>query len=165
MRLDVTSVLRAVGNTQDVAESVKLLLPVEELDVASPVALDLHLTNTGEIVLVQGTLQGEVHLICSRCGKPFQALLQAEVEEEYRRGLPELTDEAEKELTEEDFIFAIDEDNTLDLTELVRQNLILALPEKPLCAADCPGPDLPAPPSSEKPTDPRLSVLRNLFPR
>ena len=163
MRLDLTPVLRAMGNTQEVVAQVKMIFPLEELDVVGSVALDLHLTNTGELVLVQGTVEGQINLVCSRCGKLFKTLVQAEVEEEYRRSLPELTEEAEKELTEDDFIFAIQEDHTIDLTELVRQNLILSLPVKPLCAPDCLGPDLPKS-SSEKQVDPRLSILRKLFP-
>jgi hypothetical protein len=45
----------------------------------------------------------------------------------------------EVELKESDFAFLIDEDNSIDLTELVRQNLLTALPIKPLCSSLCEG--------------------------
>ncbi|MBI5078545.1 hypothetical protein HZB08_00795, partial [Candidatus Saganbacteria bacterium] len=55
--------------------------------------------------------------------------------EEYAKTLPEAKVKKGKEieLKEADFVYSIEKDNSLDLDEIVRQNLLLALPIKPLC--------------------------------
>ena len=163
MRLNITDLLREVGNTQTISESVRMEFPLDELDLIGEVELNLELMNTGELVLVEGEVKGVTRLPCSRCGKIFKTPLVATVEEEYRRHPPVVTDETEKELMDEDFIFSIAEDNMIDLSELVRQNLILSFPTKPLCSWDCPGADVLRP--EEKKGDPRFDVLRKLFPK
>ena len=38
---------------------------------------------------------------------------------------------------EDDLVFPIESDNTVDLGEAIRQNMLLSIPMKPLCKADC----------------------------
>jgi uncharacterized protein len=49
------------------------------------------------------------------------------------------TGEGEREVEEDDLTTAFYENDTIDLGQLILEQLYLALPMKPLCAADCKG--------------------------
>jgi uncharacterized protein len=139
--LDLTELLRKAGNEVDVVEEEKLNFPEDNLILTEPVKINIHLTNTGTMVLLKGSFETKVELECARCLKKFIAPLRTEVEEEYAKipPQPRIPKEKEVELKEEDFVYPIGEDNILDLEEIIRQNLILALPIKPLCQENCKG--------------------------
>ena len=96
------------------------------------------ITHINRGVLVHCELSAEVKLICSRCLDTFLCPISFTAEEEFRPagsisgGLGLCSAE---ELEE----FTIDDNNMLDLGELIRQYVLLNLPMKPLCRADCPG--------------------------
>lgn len=141
MKIDLTELLRQVGNEADIIEEAKVSFPEDGLNLASPVKINLHLVNTGASVFVNGTLATEVELECSRCLKKFKRSLVVRIEEEYVKELPPLPPKntKESELKESDFVYPIGKDNSLDLGETIRQNLMLALPIKTLCREACKG--------------------------
>jgi uncharacterized metal-binding protein YceD (DUF177 family) len=47
----------------------------------------------------------------------------------------------ETKLKAEDFVFLVEPNNTIDLSEVVRQNILTELPIQPLCDKLCPGPE------------------------
>ncbi len=141
VKIDLTELLRQVGNEADIAEEAKVSFPEDGLNLTGPVKVDLHLVNTGASVYVTGTLATEAELECSRCLKKFKRQLSVRVEEEYVRELPAPPAKNAKgvELSENDFVYPLGKDNSLDLGELIRQNLTLALPIKILCREACKG--------------------------
>lgn len=137
MKLDLKELLRKVGNEAHIQREEKMNFAEDHLILTKPVKINLHLTNTGTSVMAEGTFETEVEQECSRCLKIFKMPLTAQIEEEYSKSLPTFYPNLkEVELKENDFVYPIDEDDTLDLDEIVRQNLILALPIKPLCPQD-----------------------------
>lgn len=96
------------------------------------------LLRTNRSILVQARLKSSVKVECSRCLRELLCSLTINVEEEYfptidvisGRPVPPVDDTG---------AFTIDENHILDLTEAVRQYLLLALPMKPLCREDCAG--------------------------
>ena len=138
MKIDLTDLLRQVGNEADITRTEEVSFAEDGLFLAGPVKVDLHLINTGYSVLLNGTFEGVAELECSRCLKKIRQELKVPVSEEYGRPAPapkvKMT-----ELKEEDFIYPLGKDNLLDLTELIRENLLLALPIKPLCREACKG--------------------------
>jgi len=138
MIIDLTDLLRVVGNEADIEQAEEIGLAEDGLVLASPVKVDLHLVNTGYSVLLKGTFEAVVELDCSRCLKKMRQELRVPVSEEYGRPSP-MPKAKITELKEEDFVYPLGEDNLLDLTELIRENLLLALPIKPLCQEACKG--------------------------
>lgn len=132
----MTELLRNTGNEAEVETTLTLK---DDLSLAGPVKVKLHLFNTGDSVLVNGRAEGELELECSRCLQPFHSKVTAEIDEEFSKAPPQFKKKGTLDLTEADFVYPIDKDNSLDLTELVRQNLLLALPAKALCREDCSG--------------------------
>lgn len=135
MKIDLTELLRQVGKEAALEEEFRISFPEDGLILTQPVKIKAHLVNTGASVLLNATVETEAEVECSRCGKKFRAPLNANISEEYSKNLPQPNYKKGKEveLKEEDFVYPIEEDNTLDLGETIRQNLLLALPIQPLC--------------------------------
>ncbi len=92
---------------------------LEQLKPASALAYDLHCELLpGDELLVRGRLVLPCLCICGRCGGDFRAEV-------------EVPDYCES--------FAVAGAETLDLTESVREGIILALPSYPVCKEDCKG--------------------------
>lgn len=89
-------------------------------------------------VLVQCKLTAEVKLICSRCLDTFLCPISFTAEEEFLP-ISDVSGDLAPSSQEQSEEFTIDNKNILDLSELIRQYILLNLPMKPLCRPDCPG--------------------------
>lgn len=98
----------------------------------------VRLTRTDKGILAQGKLQTELKLTCSRCLGPFSCPLTLNIEEEYFPTMDVLTG-ASLPSPEESGCFIIDEHHIIDLTEAIRQYIMLVMPMKPLCGEGCAG--------------------------
>ena len=94
-------------------------------NISRPVQYDLEAEMVDDAMLVRGRLSAELECECVRCLKPFTRPLE----------LPELT--LHLPLTGEDAV-TIDNDN-VDLTPYLREDMILEFPQHPLCKPDCAG--------------------------
>lgn len=167
MKIDVSDLLKSVGAGLRVEKAEKLDLQDENLALSSPVQVKLKLINTGITVLVTGTLNTNVKMTCCRCLKDFDLPVSVNIEEEYAKkhaGGHHEEEEAEDdeecvEIKDEDIIFEISEDNIIDLSEAIRQNIIVSLPIKPLCSKACQGIKIEIP-QKKKTVDPRLEKLK-----
>jgi uncharacterized protein len=92
----------------------------------SPACGEVTLLRTDRGVFVRGTLDTTFSAACSRCLAPIQQPLSLHIEEEYLPGA-------------EEGAFAISNNQDIDLSEAVRQYMLLAIPMKPLCRDDCAG--------------------------
>lgn len=103
-----------------------------------PVQGEMTLTRTNRSILIQGTLTVNAEMTCSRCLKLFKNKLTLFIEEEYFPIIDVITGIRLPEPEEEDS-FTIDEHHVLDLTEAIRQYIVIALPMKPVCKEECAG--------------------------
>ena len=106
-------------------EELELVGLDELIQVKEPVRYDLHITRLEGGIVVQGRLNVTLHCECARCLKPFV----------YRIELPEFA--CHMALTGEDTV-AVDND-TVDLTPFLREDILLEFPQHPLCEPDCGG--------------------------
>jgi uncharacterized protein len=163
MKIDISELLKNFGNEIRVEEDENVSFPEDDLIITAPVKVNLHLVNVGSSILVTGRLKARVRLNCVRCLKDFEKDFTVEVEEEYGKKPPSSrAKKGEVELKEEDFVFSVESDNTIDLTEAIRQNLMTALPIKPLCRESCKGVE-GGKGKKEKSVDPRLSKLKDIL--
>lgn len=98
----------------------------------------LNIQNTGLEYFCKGDVRAEVQLICARCAKEFVAELDDDVDFIIRSDAQALTEE-ERETDDEEYVFYHGNDLRIDVTEQVRQALVLAVGLKPLCREDCRG--------------------------
>ena len=124
--------------------------------------------HTIEGILVQGDLQGKALLECVRCLEPVMVPLEIALEETFAPTLDILTGQI-VEPDEEDQALWINERHILDLSEVLRQNVLVALPLHVLCRPDCCGlcstcgKNLnEGPCECQVESDPRWAVLRDL---
>lgn len=140
MRFNVAQLLKEpVGSTrkyhlaediQDLGEAVKLTHPIEGA---------IRLIHTTEGVLVSGQFHTEVELTCSRCLESFSTAIDFTLEEEFRPTIDISTGAKLPPVDGEDEATLIDGQHTIDLLEVMRQDILLALPPRPLCNPDCAG--------------------------
>jgi len=111
-----------------------------DLDVLGPLVGRLQLLRTNSGVLVSGELSTAVRVTCNRCLEPIATEVRFTLEESFRP-LTEVNtgrfirpEEFEGSTTElEDAALMIDDHHILDISEVVRQNIWLAMPIAPGC--------------------------------
>jgi uncharacterized protein len=136
----------------------------------APVKAMLHVDKFGHEVFVKGTVKSLLELECSRCLKvfPFESELSVDV---VYRPLEELRGEERHEIKDDELDTDFYEGDELDIDGLVKEQIILSIPLKPLCSEACRGicpscgTDLGTDTCSceTKETDPRLEILKQLF--
>jgi len=99
------------------------------------------ITRLSKDLLVQGTVTADVGLECSRCLEEFSLPVEGTLEEKYQPSIDVETGRPVRReaFEEDDTAFGVSLNHEMDLTEPVRQALLVALPLKPLCKDDCAG--------------------------
>jgi uncharacterized protein len=103
----------------------------ELMRLVHPVEYELTVQRQPDGLLVGGTLRTHVDCECARCLKPF--VLPIQVDDLSRLALLEAVDGGDA-----DEVLPVDGDFA-DLTRVVREDILLALPTNPLCSPDCRG--------------------------
>ncbi|MGQ9631688.1 MAG: YceD family protein [bacterium] len=108
-------------------------------DIGCKVPVKVHATlqHTRDGIYVSGWVSTTIKLVCSRCAEEFDYKLFQEFATEYREMIGSL--EEEIELKEEDLDVVFYDGVEIDLMEEARQNILYAIPMKPLCKEDCRG--------------------------
>ncbi|MDY7042120.1 MAG: DUF177 domain-containing protein [Chloroflexota bacterium] len=122
----------------------------------------LRLMHTNEGILAQGEFTTQVQQECVRCLEPFEYQLSVRLEERFLPGNTAALDED---------AFPIGNDNTVDLAEPLRENILLALPMRSICRPDCLGMcsqcgqnlNIGQCDCQEEGIDPRLAILKQLL--
>lgn len=104
-----------------------------------PVHLDAHLRKIGAEVTIEGRLSTRVEVVCARCLKPHDEVLDETFEVTFFPQ-PDLAGQSEEiELTESELDCYYHDGDTISLLEVVRDQLLIMLPVKPLCDPECAG--------------------------
>ncbi len=118
---------------RDVPLSAGIGLDVIEVAAGGEVSLDVRLESVMEGVLVSGTAAAPVTGQCARCLDPLVDRLEVELIELFA-----YPDTATDNSTDPDEVSRV-VDGLVDLEPMVRDAVLLALPQAPLCSEDCPG--------------------------
>ncbi len=103
------------------------------LDLARPLAVRLEAQQVGHDVVVRGRLEGEAALECRRCLTPVRVPIGEDVAVLYQAGVSALE-------AEESEVYPLPErGNELDLSPMVREQVVLAVPAFAICEASCRG--------------------------
>ena len=101
----------------------------QELRLLGPVQMEGTMSNVGDVLLLRAELEASVERVCGRCLKVFSTATKAEVLEKYYP-------RASANLEEDAFVYDSD---VIDITEPLRESLLLAEPMQALCKEDCRG--------------------------
>jgi uncharacterized protein len=99
---------------------------------AEPVALHLEVQQAGADVLVRGNVQALAELSCRRCLTPVMHEVDEDLTFLYRSGVQPVEAEAEE-------VYPLPERGELDLTQAIREHVVLSVPEFVACDEACRG--------------------------
>lgn len=140
MRYNVAQLLKEQsGHTrqftlhEDIRQLDAEIVPLSTLDGK------IQLIRTADGVLVMGNLHASVELVCSRCLDEFSMPLQFVLEEEFRPTIDITTGASLPRLPDDESATQIDDHHEINLTEVVRQNMLLEIPPSPICRTKCLG--------------------------
>lgn len=140
MRYNVSQLLKGyVGETRhyqfqnDIAELDSAIKPLADLNGL----VDLMRTNDG--IFVRANLYSTIELTCSRCLTEFAYPVRFQIDEEFFPTIDIMTGARLPQPDDADEATLIDDHHILDLAEIVRQDLTLALPMVPVCRNNCQG--------------------------
>ena len=155
--------------------TVRVELSSFQLDddlVAEDVIANVRLTRLNTGILAQGSAEGLVEMECVRCLNRFDQPFTVKFTEQFRqtvavgesRGFVAPTDAEVDEEGDSELAFEINDAHELDLTELLRQWILLALPMTPVCGKDCPGPEMTSAMAADSESgDARFAALQQLL--
>jgi uncharacterized protein len=135
MKINVEQIRQAIGDRQ----SFHLNCPIETVCgdnetfwVVGKIVVDGVITNTGNHLSIQGGIKVTTSHSCNRCLKDFEGQMDIPFVEIYRE-----LDGTEPSSLDDDISGF--QGSEIDLTELIRETLLLAEPIKTLCSENCLG--------------------------
>jgi uncharacterized protein len=140
MKLDLNELVGNAGKTyhydirEDCASS-----EYEELHCAQPIVGSADFTNTGNLILVRGKMKTVLDVECSRCLGSSRIPVDVIIEEQFPiQSLEDVLAGHEEPILEDENepLFV---DNIFDLSEYIRQTVLVEVPIKPLCSDVCKG--------------------------
>jgi len=145
----------------------ELSLDGEQASLGTEARVAGRASRRGEEVRLRGKIQAHVEVACDRCLAPVAVPMEVEFETAFIPQAKAAGATENVELHAEDMGLAAFEGDAIDLDELVREQLLLALPSRHLCREECAGlcptcgADLNAGRCGceQKETDPRWSAL------
>ena len=169
MKIDLN---RADGSTT----SFDLRIPASDIELDSDLArirteteVSGSVTAGDPITVVEARVESGISIDCSRCLRELQNELQLDFKTAFVSS-EELSDEQEVELDLQDLEVSFSDEDEIDLVDVVREQMILALPSRPLCSEDCKGLceicginlNEASCDCKQEETDPRWAALKNL---
>ncbi|HEX9902084.1 MAG TPA: DUF177 domain-containing protein [Acidobacteriota bacterium] len=108
----------------------------EDAVFLQPAHARLEIKKVDQEILIKGRLTVGLSFVCSRCLMPFDYPVDSAFDLVYQ---PEDLEQAKEELAEEDLERGYFYSRSLDLQEIILEQLNLTFPVKPLCSKDCGG--------------------------
>jgi uncharacterized protein len=129
MHIDVRNILMQGEGAQEEYTISDESPELDDVTLAAPLSGNVRVMGTKEGVLAVGRLEADVELECNRCLRAFNHHVRFSLEAEFA----EHPDEDQ---------YPIDKRGRIDLTEPIRQDLVVYLPLQQLCQDDCNGIEL-----------------------
>lgn len=124
------------GRKFDFSETPDELGP--EIELAAPIAGHADLLRTSRGILASTRYRTTIRQACGRCLNETVVMIEGASADEFMPRLDVVTGHVLDEQADSEEL-VIDESHLLDLTEVIRQDLLTRLPLQTLCAEDCPG--------------------------
>ncbi len=134
MRLTVSSIPET-----GIEEEFKLPVTLDEVKLEKDADVTLKVLRLGDRVFLSGRILSEASLECSRCLKNVLLPLDINFDVEYVPFAAAGEEEEEHELTSEELDAGFYRDGEINIDDIVREQVLLTVPMKPLCRTDCKG--------------------------
>jgi uncharacterized protein len=115
------------------------LNPVDErVKLSGPATVKGKIRLSGNEVFVNGHVDTRTQVECDRCLKPVELPVSADFELEYVTD-SEYESGGAAELTEAEMSVSVFDGEAIDVDEIVKEQILLAVPTRMLCREDCKG--------------------------
>ena len=110
----------------------------ERVTLVAPVAVNGKVRLAGAEVFVNGHIETRAQVECDRCLKQVELPVKSDFDLQYITGA-EYETSASAELTEEVMSVSVFDGDTIDVDEIVKEQILLATPTRMLCQENCKG--------------------------
>ena len=170
MLIELASLEEARGEFSHTYQPADLTLDDDRVTLCGGTEVQGRIRRSGTEAIVDGHLDGCVQVSCDRCLKPIQIPLISDFSLEYITG-SDYEESYTAELTEDAMSVSVFDGETIDLDEIVKEQLLLAVPTRSLCKIECLGicPQCGNDRNTgncgceQKDVDPRWSALKDLM--
>lgn len=138
MILDLANIGIAAKKIDRVFDAVEIDLAGEPVTLNGTVCLDGETQKIHGKATVRGTIGADVLIDCTRCLEPIAKHFDIAFRAIFVDSSEENTD-SEAEIGDEQLDESLVEDGKVDMAEVVREQILLALPEQIFCREDCKG--------------------------
>lgn len=169
MRIELANLDGGKGEFANVYQSAELDLSDERVKLCGPTSISGKIRQTGAEVVVEGHLESCAEVDCDRCLKPIQVPVNSDFGLEYISD-SDYEENRNVELTEDEMSVSVFDGDSIDIDEIAKEQILLAVPTRALCREDCKGfcPKCGVDKNAtdcgceEKEIDPRWAALKNL---
>lgn len=138
MKIDVNEIIGPEANFTFTASASDFTFSPDELILKEEVKVFVYLRKIDKEIFLKGDIQTLIELRCSRCLESYEYPVNDHFEISLEPYSEYLTEE-ETELRKDELDFDLYKEDIIDLTELVREQILLAAPMIPLCHKECKG--------------------------
>ena len=132
------------------------------LETSSPITANIEVISNGVTIDVKGRVQSDISFECDRCLKEFLHHIDLNIDEKFVKGRIIDDNVKDLELKNENFIEELGDNEKIDLTDVIYQNIIINSPIKKLCDINCEGSEEFQKYVIEKSIDPRMQIFKDL---
>jgi len=121
---------------------LKTIIENGECEFVKPLAIHLEVMPLRDFIRVKGRLGTSVRMACGRCLEDFESPLQSRFTLNYSRDIPKDVHKADTEgieLTADQIGMVYFEGEEIDFSDALQEQVILAMPFKPICKTACKG--------------------------
>lgn len=133
--LDLNDALQHPG--RQIAVDIVSELPEEEdLELVEPITGFLEAVSTGNLLLLKGSFEAKLVLPCARCLAPLPTKFAFQLDEQFPvQGVPSSLSSQDYARVVDEEVYPLFDGNSLMVENLLRQALIVEIPNQPLCEA------------------------------
>ena len=138
MRIELEKLEEKGNSFEHVYEPEEIVLDEEHARLIAPPEVRGRASRSGREVRLRGKLTARAEVDCDRCLKSVEIPIETDFDVTYVPAEDYAAAE-EAALQEEDLSLSVFDGETIDLDELVREQVLLAMPSRALCGEDCKG--------------------------
>lgn len=135
MKINIGQLKKELGGTQSFSfqtSTEELALNQYEETWAGNIMVEGMVTNKGTYYEVTGTINATLNESCSRCLETVVSDLTIPFSEEFRQ-------DGSEEIEDSGFDYSCFSGDEMDITDVIRENILLAKPLKSVCSENCRG--------------------------
>ncbi len=138
MRIELENLEGSKGDFAHVYQPDDLNPVDERISLSEPATVSGKVRLAGNEVFVNGHVETRARVECDRCLQPVEIPVDTDFALEYITG-SEYESSGAAELTEEEMAVAVFDGEAIDVDEIVKEQIVLAVPTRMLCREDCKG--------------------------